>query len=118
MLVARRDAHQPVAVAHVVIRQAEFFRAKQQRDRTRRFRDQPAAHFEPVQRMLQRTMTLRSRADHQRAIGDGFGDGREFTRGFEHRVRFHRRLRFAKRDLVGIDCRTSFYHICQINKFV
>ena len=104
MLLARGNAHQPVAVAHVFVRQAEFFRSEEQRDRSSRKLpgDELAAELQPPQRMLQRAMTDGGGADHQPAIGHGFGQGRIFPRFFENLVSFDRGAGFAKRDLVGI----------------
>ena len=52
--------------------------------------------------MLQYTRSDGRSADHQRAIGDGFGDGRIFARLLQNGVRFHGRAGFAESDIVRI----------------
>ncbi len=68
--VDRRDMHQPVAVAEVVIRQPEFLRPEQQRHiRSRQPpQDEPRAGFQPPDGMLQLAMPDRCRPDYERAI--------------------------------------------------
>jgi len=76
---ARWDAHQPVAMAEVLVRQAEFLGAEEKRDvaRSEPLANQARAVFQTPQRMLQFTVAHRRGSHHQRAIGNSSSDSVE-----------------------------------------
>jgi hypothetical protein len=76
---ARGNTHQPVAMAKIFVRQAEFLGAEEQRDvaRTEPLANQARAVFESPQRMLQFTVTHRRGSHHERAIRNRRGNGLE-----------------------------------------
>jgi hypothetical protein len=101
---ARRDAHQPVTMAEVFVRQTEFLGAEQKCDvaRTEPLANQARAIFEAPERMLQFAVAHRCGSHHERAIGNSrghcfklFGAGKQFRCA-------HRGTRFAKSRVVGI----------------
>ena len=79
---ARGDAHQPVAMAEIFVRQAEFLGAEKQRDvaRAEALANQPRAVFKTPKRMLQFTVPHRRGSHHQRAIRHRFGHRLELFR--------------------------------------
>ena len=97
-------AHQPVAMAQIVIREAKFFGAEQERNRIRSesLANQASAIFQATQRLMQRAMADGGGPYHERAIGDGFGDGLELFGAGEQFGGAHSRTRLAKRWLVRV----------------
>ncbi len=75
ILFARWDAHQPVTVAEVLVREAELLRSEQQGDtvRSELLADEARTVFQLFERVLQLTVTYRGSSDYERAVGDGFG---------------------------------------------
>ena len=104
MLFARGNAHQPVAMRHVFVRQPKFLGAEQQRYRSdgKFLCDELAPVFQAPQRMFQHAGTNGRGANHQRAIGHRFGHGEIFPRLLQHRMSFYRRTGFAEGNRVGI----------------
>src|SRR5262249_49414192 len=98
------DAHQPVAIAEIVVRQTELLRTEQQRRRTRRqmLSQQPTAVFERSQRMLELAMPERCGANYQCAAGDRLRKRVEFFRRFQNFLRVYRGAGFTESDFVRI----------------
>ena len=94
-----------MAMAHIVIAEAEFLRAEQEGDRNGRelLANNASGSFKTPQRMFQSAMPFRSSSDDQRTIGHGVGHSRKFAGILQNALRLHRRFRFAKRDFVRID---------------
>ena len=99
------DAHEPVAVAHVVVGEAELLGAEQQGDGGLRQAagDQARAILQAADGMLEFPMTDGGGAHNQAAIGDGLGDARELLGRLEQGRRADRRARLAKSHVVGVD---------------
>jgi len=80
--------HKPVAVAHVLVGEAEFFRSEEQGARSggQMPADDGSARLQALERVLQVAMADRGGSNDEGAIGDGFGDGCEFP-GIRQNVR-------------------------------
>ena len=98
------DAQQPVAVGHVVVREAELLGAEEQRHRRRRqaLADQSSAVFDRAKGVLQFAMAERCGSDHEAAIGDRLGQRREFFGIAQDLVRVHRGTSLLKRDVIRV----------------
>jgi hypothetical protein len=101
---ARRDAHQPVAMAEVFVRQTEFLGAEQKRDvaRTEPLANEARAVFQAPERMLQFSVAHGRGSHHQRAIGNSSGDGVELFGACKQFRRANGGTRLAKSRVVGI----------------
>lgn len=98
----RRNAHQPMAVAHRFVGQAIFLGTEED-GRTASVGEQmPSPSLQAMKRLIRFAVIAARGANDQRAIGDGVGDGLEHT----NRLHYHRgvdgRLRFAEGDVVGL----------------
>jgi hypothetical protein len=104
VFLTRRDAHQPVAVGHVFVRQTEFLRAEEQRywGHSKSLGDESASVFQTAQGMLQHTGSDGRSTHYQRAIGHGFGDGGIFAGFFEYGMRLHCGAGFQEGNVVRI----------------
>jgi len=102
---ARGNADQPVAVAEILVGEAEFFRAEEQRDaaRAESLADQANAVLGTPQGMVQLAVADGSGSHDERAIGDGIRDALELLRIRKHGRGADGRARFAKRRLVRLD---------------
>ena len=99
------DAHQPVAVAEIVVGEAEFFAAEEERDGRggQRAQHQPRAVFQAADGVLQLAVAYAGGAHHQAAIGDGFGEAGEFLGLLQQRGGAHGGAGFAEGHIVWID---------------
>jgi hypothetical protein len=72
MFIASGDVHQPMAMAHILIRQAEFFGSEKKSARAdREMRSNvPSAFLQSNQGVLQIAMSNRSGSHDQRAVSD------------------------------------------------
>ena len=106
MFFARGDVHEPVAVAHIFIREAEFFRAEQQSAASGGGEvraNERSAHFQPLERVLEIAMSDGGGPYNQRAIGHGVGDGFELFGASEEVGRPDGGTRPLESDVVRID---------------
>ena len=67
-------------MAHILIREAEFFRSEQQRARAscQVLANEGSPRLQALERVLEIAMTDRGGSDHKRAVGNRFGHGFEF----------------------------------------
>ncbi len=94
-----------MAVAQILVREAEPLRAKQKRHRARPqlLAYKPGARFKPSDGMLQFPVTDRRRPHHQRAIGHSLGHAGKLLRGRKNPSRSpNRRTRLAKCPFVRV----------------
>ena len=101
---ARGDAHQPMAMAQILIRQPKLLRPKKQRHpaRSNPPANQPSAVFQPPQRMVQLPMSHRRRSHHQSAVCHRFSHALVLFSFRKKRRSPHSRPRFAKRRFIRI----------------
>ena len=94
-----------MAVAEIVVREAEFLAAEQQRDGRLRERaaDQAPAIFEAADGVVQLAMAHRGGAHHQAAIGDGGGQGGKLFGRAQQRGGADGRAGLAECHVVGVD---------------
>src|SRR5262245_10699057 len=80
LLLAGGDAQEPVAVAQVFVREAALFRAKDKRHAVglQPFADDWRAEFKAFDGVLRFAAAESGGANDERAVRDGFDDGREF----------------------------------------
>ncbi len=105
MFFARRDVREPVAVAQIVVRKADFFRSKQQRDAlgAEGFAHDARCGFEAMHGVLGEAVAKGGGADDERAVSDGFSEGGELFGALQHLGRTDRGAGFAESDLVRPD---------------
>ena len=110
--VHRGNAHQPMAMAQLFVRQSELLRAEQQCHRRLRqgAAEETRSIFQPSQRMLQTPMPQRRGAHHQLAIRHRVRKAGVVLGRLQQRRRPHRRARFAEGHVVSVDP-VSYTHL-------
>ena len=101
---ASRDAHQPVTVAEVFVREAALLRTEQKGDtaRSELLADEASAVFQSSKRVLQFSVMYRRGSYHERAVGDGLGHTLVLFRARQQRRSADRGACLAKCRLVWI----------------
>jgi hypothetical protein len=104
VLFASGDAHEPMAVAEVLIRKATLFRAEEKRNAARRkaFADERSGLLKAADRVLQLTLPNGGGPNNESAILDCFSEGLELFGTHEQRRGADGGTRFSKSQLVGV----------------
>ena len=100
----RRNVHQPMTVAQIVIRQSNLLRPKQQSNasRCKRLANTPATLLQRIKRLMGLSIAQRRRAYHEWTIAHGVRERRELLCTLHHSRSPDRRARFAKGHIVRI----------------
>jgi len=102
----RGNAEEDLAVAQVVIGQADLFRAKEERHfgtGLQMLADDGSRGFEAMELLLWGAARTGGGADDEGTVGNGVGDVGEFSRCLEDRFGVDGGAGFAKGDIVGMD---------------
>ena len=104
MLCTRGNAHKPMAVAEVFVREAAFLRAEEQSDSASSWMlaEVPGSLVEATHRMLQLTKADGGCPHNEGAILYGFGDGSKFFGLGEQRRGADGRTRLAESEFVRV----------------
>ena len=106
MFGARGDAEEKLAVAEVVIGEADFFRSEEEGDfgtGAEAFAHEGGGGFEAIERLLRRALAAAGGANDEITVGDGVGYMLEFLRCGEDGFGVDGGLCLAKRGIVGAD---------------
>jgi len=104
VLFAGRDAHEPMAVAEVFVREAALLRTEEKCDTAGRemLVQVTRSLIEAANRMLQLSRAYSGGSHHECAILDGFSDGLELFGVGKQRRRSDRRTRLAKGQFIRV----------------
>jgi hypothetical protein len=104
VLFASRDAHEPMAVAEVLIRKATLFRAEEKRNAAsgKALADEGSGLLKAADRVLQLTLPNGSGSNNEGAIVDCFSEGLELLGMREQGRGADGGTRFSKSHLVGV----------------
>ena len=96
---------EPVAVAEVVVGEADFFGSEENRDALggEGVADEVGGGFEGVHGVLGLAVAKRGGSDDEGAVGDGFGEAGEFLGLLQDVGRAHGGAGFAEGEVVGLD---------------